>query len=232
MKNQHDYKQRQHNKENSDSRNYCMKTSSCTRSIKHNTGFSLVEISIVLVIIGLIIGSISPLLISRVKQEKLREAKAVVNIARDEVIGFARMNQRLPTRGEFALKIGQTIDPWNEELFYLPAQNTTWSEPDLCEALDNDESEDIQGFQIKLPGRQDLPGVAFIVGSKGANYQSNTYLDETLIKSSTEEDGLSNEGAEGTVIIKSYGENDREGNRYDDIVEFVTILYLYNRVCP
>ncbi len=193
-------------------------------------GFTLIEMSIVLVIIGLVIGTIAPLLISQIRQEKIREVREVVRTSRDEVVGFARINQRLPTRSEFSSQIGHVIDPWHEELFYLPALDTTRSDPELCEEID-----DIEGLSIELPGRENpVPGVAFIVGSKGANYQSNTYLvnEGTTLIRSFNQDGLNNHGAEGTVIIKSYGENDQEGNKYDDIVEFVTIYYLDGRVCP
>ncbi|WP_291323668.1 prepilin-type N-terminal cleavage/methylation domain-containing protein [Desulfonatronospira sp.] len=191
------------------------------------TGFTLIEMSVVLVVIGLVIGTIVPLLISQIRQEKIREVREVVRIARDEIVGFARMNKRLPTRSEFSSQIGHTIDPWNEELFYLPAEGMT-SPDNLCDDIDS-----IAGLSIEVPGRdQDVLRAGFIVGSKGANYQSNTYLGATLIRSYNQGDGLSNEGTEGTVIVKSYGENDQEDNKYDDIVEFVTLYYLDSRVCP
>lgn len=197
-------------------------------SIKN--GFTLIEMSVVMVVLGIVIGAIAPLLVSQIKQDRTREVREVVNVARDEVVGFARVHGRLPTRTEFSSQIGHTIDAWRNELFYLPAQGMT--EPDdLCDDIASK-----VGLSIEAPGReQDILRAAFILGSKGSNHQSNTYFSSdganTLIQSKTQ-DSLNDEGVEGKVIIKSYGQDDLAGNKYDDIVEFVTIYYLDSRICP
>ncbi len=197
-------------------------------SIKN--GFTLIEMSVVMVVLGIVIGTIAPLLISQIKQDRIREVREVVRVARDEIVGFARVNGRLPTRTEFSSQIGHTIDPWRKELFYLPAEGMTGPD-DLCDDIDS-----IAGLSIEVPGRdQDVLRAGFIVGSKGSNHESNTYFSSngvnTLIQSKTQ-DSLNDEGVEGKVIIKSYGQDDLAGNKYDDIVEFVTIYYLDSRICP
>ena len=215
-------------------RNAHMKVPDRSNSSGSSPGFTLIEMSVVLVVLGLLVGAFAPLIVSQLRQEKVSEAREVVRTARDEVVGFARMNQRLPTRSEFSAQIGHTIDPWNNELFYLPAAETTEDENNESSALCQDNT--IKGLSLELPGRDpDVEG-AFIIGSKGANQQSNTYFTSddtnfTLITSRTD-DGLDDEGVEGKVVIKRHGEEDQTGDKYDDLVEFVTLHYLNNRVCP
>ena len=216
-------------------RNAHKKVPSSSKSSGSSPGFTLIEMSVVLVVLGLLVGAFAPLIVSQLRQEKVSEAREVVRTARDEVVGFARINQRLPTRSEFSTKIGHTIDPWNNELFYLPAAGTTEDENNESSALCQENS--IQELSLELPGRDDVvEGAAFIIGSKGANRQSNTYFtsDDTnfTLITSRSDDGLDDKGIEGTVIVKRYGEEDQEGNKYDDLVEFVTINYLYARACP
>ncbi|EFI35256.1 hypothetical protein Dthio_PD2667 [Desulfonatronospira thiodismutans ASO3-1] len=216
-------------------RNAHMKVPGRSNRSGGSLGFTLIEMSVVLVVLGLLVGAFAPLIVSQLRQEKVSEAREVVRTARDEVVGFARMNQRLPTRSEFSTRIGHTIDPWNNELFYLPAaETTTEDENNESSALCQENS--IQGLSLALPGRHDVEGVAFIIGSKGANQQSNTYFTSddtnfTLITSRTD-DGLDDEGVEGKVVIKRHGEEDQTGDKYDDLVEFVTLYYLNNRACP
>lgn len=173
-----------------------------TKDSKNQVGFSLIEISLVLIVIGLIVATIVPLLVSQIKQEKVSAGRDLVRQARDEIIGYAMQhNGELPANLEDVA--GHSIGAWREELFYHNA-----SISDYCSVGAS------QGFNMTIPNSPNVENIAFLVGSKGANHQLDIDLNNNPIE------------------IKAYEEiSSYSGNKYDDIVEFVSIDYLKNAAC-
>lgn len=91
-------------------------------------GFTLIELAIVLVIIGLIAGVGISLLGSVVKSGKLTETRSLVKTAKEAVIGYAVSQKKLPpSLNTLGIK---TEDSYGKDLFFLPSTNLTTS--DLC----------------------------------------------------------------------------------------------------
>ena len=90
-------------------------------------GFTLIELSIVLVILGLIIGTLAPLFVTLTKKSKLTDGRQLVATARDELKGEIIRTRILPTN---LTNIGHTIDPWQNPLVYIPAPNLAGQ--DIC----------------------------------------------------------------------------------------------------
>jgi prepilin-type N-terminal cleavage/methylation domain-containing protein len=64
-------------------------------------GFTLIELSIALVIIGLLIGGSMQMMSSLSKRAKVTEAKQQLDTLKERIIGFAQSNDgRLPTLDE------------------------------------------------------------------------------------------------------------------------------------
>lgn len=61
-----------------------------------NSGFSLVEMAMVLLILGLLLGGGLSLLDAQVEQKKIKDTEALLAQAKDALIGFAVVNGRLP----------------------------------------------------------------------------------------------------------------------------------------
>ncbi len=93
-------------------------------SIK-KSGFTLVEMAIVLVIVGLLLGTGASLMGILTKRSKMIETREIVNKAYEAIIGFAINNKRLPTTAEFNALGVKTTDSQNSNLFYYPVAGYT-----------------------------------------------------------------------------------------------------------
>ena len=198
-----------------------------SHQIVNQSGFTLIELAVVLVIMGLIIGTITPLIVSVIKRDKLAEGRDVVKIAKDEIMGYAFTNNVLPTASNWTNVVGHTTDPWHQTLFYVPAPNlfdATGTPLDVCSFsgstglsvnLCNDAS--CSSFQQKTD-------IAFVIGSSGENFNRQT-----------------SNGTSGVINIYNYGiqaddylispDPNRTSDGYDDIVIYVTLSEIVGRVC-
>ena len=95
--------------------------------LPNKLGFTLIELSIVLVILGLIIGTLAPLFVTLTKKSKMTDGRELVATARDEVKGEIIRTRILPTN---LSNIGHTTDPWQNPLVYIPAPQLAGQ--DLC----------------------------------------------------------------------------------------------------
>lgn len=188
------------------------------KSINKN-GFTLIELSIVLVILGLIVGTVAPLIMSMTKKNKLSSGRQTVITARDELKGDFVQNRILATNLD---NIGHTIDPWRNDLIYLPAPHLAGQ--DLCTWLAG--GTDQTGLSVCLDGdctNNKKENIAFVIASIGSNF--NRQL-ETPVNS----DG---NGGDLDVRIYDYGtEIDRyttapdlndATDQFDDIVQYVSV---------
>ncbi len=175
-------------------------------------GFTLIEMAIIIIIVGLIVGTVVPLMVSNIKQQKLLRIRNEVRELRDEIVGFAinsssSSNQRrLPNLSEFQT-IGHSVDTFNNPMFYRFAQGLT-NPGSICSVSSTNLSVAIPSSGLLINN------VAFIVGSNGPNYlqQTNLSADPVVIYHP------------GTQV---------NGRGYDDVVEFVTLNYLKGKCgCP
>ena len=186
--------------------------------INNSRGFTLIELSIVLVILGLIIGTIAPLFVTMSKKNKLSEGQQIVRTARDEIKGEIVRSRVLPTDMS---NVGHSIDPWQNSLVYIPAANLAGQ--DICTWLAGGGNQ--TGLAVCIDG--DCAGakkgnVAFIVASMGSNFNRQ-------MEASANHDA---NGADQEVRLYGYGAQldqytvapdfNRPADQFDDIVEYVT----------
>jgi prepilin-type N-terminal cleavage/methylation domain-containing protein len=67
-----------------------------TNQIKFYSGFSLVEMSIVLAIVALLLGGLLPTISSQMEQQRRNETRKQLADIQQALLGFAIMNKRLP----------------------------------------------------------------------------------------------------------------------------------------
>lgn len=182
-------------------------------------GFTLIELSIVLVILGLIVGTMAPLFVSMSKKNKVTGGRKTVETARDEIKGDFLQNRTLASD---LTNIGHTIDPWQNNLVYIPAPNLAGT--NICTWLAGGTSQ--TGLAVCLDGdcaANKKDNIAFIVASIGANFNRQIEVGSNL-------DG---NGADIEVRLYSYGTTiDRyttapdlndSSQQFDDIVEYVSV---------
>ena len=147
-------------------------------------GFSLVEMSIVLVIIGLLIGLATPLLRMVMKQNKLVEERNVIAETKQALIGHALLQGGFPTPEDDdtlpSVSLGvHAVNPYQKPLYYdiateLDVATTGGDVSAFCEAIPTALS---SGNAPRIWSGADYSDedlaspVAFVIVSSGANYQ-------------------------------------------------------------
>lgn len=187
--------------------------------IKNTKGFTLIEIAIVLIILGFLIGLGASLVGVLTKRAKLTEAKEIVNAAVESVIGFAARENRLPLSTEFTQIVRNPYDPWNKPLVYFVDLNLT-SNP-------NNPSEGICGKRtsnlvvcLDATCTNRIENVAFIVVSGGPNYNVQTGSNATSCPSGKT---CYIVYTQGTPNIDGYPYDLARPEEYDDVVKWITL---------
>ncbi|MBZ4648689.1 MAG: uncharacterized protein JG760_940 [Desulfomicrobiaceae bacterium] len=133
--------------------------------MKIRRGFTLVELAIVLVVLGLIAAMVMPTLKSGILRGKMSEARATLQAVRDGVIGVAQANSRiLPAT---LAPLGAPKDPWGNAIRYRRDPNLTG---DVCAA-------NATSGTFVSPEGQTIADVAFVVASSGPDFQEDAALN-------------------------------------------------------
>ncbi|MEJ6002194.1 type II secretion system major pseudopilin GspG [Paucibacter soli] len=120
-------------------------------------GFTLLELLVVLVIIGLIAGLVGPKLFSKLDQGKVSAANAQVKYLRSSVDSMRLDLGRFPTTEEgLALLMRPPVDP---------AQAGRWRGPYLADALPLDPWDN--PYQYSVPGADGQPFALYSFGADG-----------------------------------------------------------------
>ncbi|GBE00506.1 putative Ig domain protein [bacterium BMS3Abin07] len=134
------------------------------RTSDSEKGFTLIELAIVLVVLGLLIGLGVALIGPLTKQIKYRKSRDIVNTAKAAAIGFAVSNRRLPTNAELTT-ITRSSDAWTGALKYTPVgaltgANICCTNPVLLTVNDRDGN--------------NINNVVFIIFSTGEDHTDDT----------------------------------------------------------
>ena len=84
-----------------------------------NKGFTLIELAIVLIVLGILVGAGAGMLGVSIKTNKFDKSRRTVEEAKETIIGFTVKNMRLPTKAEFS-NTARDIDAWGKALIYIP----------------------------------------------------------------------------------------------------------------
>lgn len=186
--------------------------------LRQKKGFTLIEVAIVMVVLGLILGLGIPMLKMLMKQNKLTENRTATKEAKEALIGYAFSNGKLPQpKPSYLLpydEIGtRAKDAYGNDLVYdvNAALTSTTSVSDFCQKVKQLAQQDASAAGSAGRPKIDSHSVAFVVISKGNDYK----LDSL------------NNTHHGTYENPSHPYNENSAN---DIVVSVPFSYL-NGLC-
>lgn len=193
--------------------------------LKDNRGFNIVEMALVLLIVGLLIAVGTSMLIPLTNMLKHKATEKMVADAVEAVIGFADINQRLPTLDEFNSVAVNATDKWGNRLLYIPDPSLVIANS-LCLRNTSDSTVDTCGDPACASPIDNVDNSAFLILSSGANLniQTDTAVDPIKVY---------NQGLPGIDDFSGSAQWPDIGIRqeaYDDIVKWVVLPELRGRI--
>ncbi len=178
-----------------------------------DNGFTLIELAIVLVIMGLLIGMGAGLVGPLTKRAKVYETKEIMNAAVESVVSFGASNNRLPDATEFPTTVRTPNDTWNKPLNYIFDSNLTGN---ICGRRSTNITVNICP-DAGCGSPQAINDVAFIILSSGENYNNQTAGPQAVAAAAII--NVYNQG----VDIDSYAVDMSRTEPNDDIVKWITL---------
>jgi len=176
------------------------------------SAFTLIELSIVLVIIGLLIGGSFKILKVMRERAQISRAQDDVKTAKEAITGYVQTTYKLPTSTVF----DNTLSPVKNNqhpLFYTYGRAAVSNSDNICSFIHTD-------LKVVTAEGNDINDIAFVVASEAANHNMQTGLTDNV---------------DGTYSVKTYNyatkvdDNTSPVNiveNYDDVVDWVTLKQL------
>ncbi|MET3131374.1 prepilin-type N-terminal cleavage/methylation domain-containing protein [Oxalobacteraceae bacterium GrIS 1.11] len=224
---------------------------------QQHAGFSLVEMAIVLVIVGLMLGGLITPLATQIEQRKVSETQKVLDESREALIGFALRYGYLPCPAISAANgledrsgarctnekrqgflpwatLGlPKSDSWNHLFRYsvTPAFSDSANQFTLGTPRDiSVATRDGAGRATPATAANDIPAV---IMSHGKNGYGGTSEQGILIANASSSNGDERINTSiGTTFVSRPADDNRAaaGGEFDDIVAWVSPNILYNRM--
>ncbi len=220
-------------------------------------GFSLVEMAIVMVIIGLMIGGLLTPLSVQLEQHKVAETQKALDEAREALTGFALRNGYLPCPAVSAangledrsgagcregkragflpwatLGLGK-LDSWGHIYRYSVAPAYANSQVLFGLATPRDitiGTRDARGNLVAASAVNDIPAVVMSHGKNGYGAFSELGI-RTATAAAGNLDERTNLGEDGIAFVaRTPGDASTPGGEYDDLVTWLSPNVLFNRM--
>ena len=182
-----------------------------------SAGLTLIEVAIVLVILGLLMGLGAGLISMLTKRSKIVESRETVDAAVEALVSYAAGNKCL-TDNLTQANVRKILDAWNQPLFLrvapelLPGQCSPYNST-ICDRKSTNLTVKICS-DAACTSYQEIKNVAFVVASNGPNYIRQ----------------IMNETSEVKIYTPGLQVNSLE---FDDIVKWVTLDELRTKMgCP
>lgn len=194
---------------------------------KTGRGFTLIEMAIVLVIVGLILATTMPLLTERIARDKAAKGSRNVNTLKQEIIGYAMIEGHLPTADYVTDNFSGAEDAWGNPVAYYAATSLP-AAAGSGNTISGATSTDLKLIRtVSGPTSTTYQNMAFILASIGPNNNAEAAWNDSSVSHSGDGDA----GYTGEFeYFDRGGYGLQAGFYYDDIVEYVTLEYLQTKV--
>lgn len=184
-------------------------------------GVTLVELAIVMVVLGILVGLGASLLGPLTKRAKTIEARETVNAAVDAVVGYGVTNNRIPNAAQFGTTVRAQVDAWGDPIQYIFDNNLATS---VCDRTASNITVRVC-TNAACAAFTTVSNVAFMVLSPGGNYNNQTAGSQAVaapVALNTYQTGIAVDNYAGDFI--------RAIDEYDDIVKWVTLPELQSKM--
>lgn len=147
-----------------------------TLKSRNNKGFTLVELAIVLIIVGMLVGVGSGMMGMLTTAIKVREAKELQDASVQSIISWASANNNIPNAAGFPTAAKTPQDSWGREFIYL-YENRLYSASPTKDTICGRRSTDLT-IQTTDPAAT-IANVAFVVISPSDDATVETTLTAT-----------------------------------------------------
>ncbi len=209
--------------------------------MRHRRGFTLIELAIIMVILGILVGMGAGLVGLLIKRAKYSESRERVKENVEAIVGYALTHGHLPgTSSEIQKAMKSFRDSYNKKLMYVFSDNLIDS-GSICNATTNATNIEIKwnctdASCSSHEGR--IQDVAFLIISADGNYNHQTVdsslsgskfqkiMDSPLIGIKVTDNFTINVYAPGVENIDDWQQDMNRPEVYDDIVEYKTLNQL------
>jgi len=180
--------------------------------------FTLIELSIVLIIIGILTGGSFAVFKSLRESAKISEAKEQIKIARNAVLGYVLKWPNLPSLREFQNDLSPAKNNQNA-ILYAADVNLSTINNDVCAY----QTTNLQVIDNGVTPPRVINNVAFVLAHESANYNMQTALDTSSAVYNVKTYGAGVEVDDNTTTVNRV-------EIYDDVVEWVTLDELHQNI--
>ncbi|GEM_PF-2305221 len=191
-----------------------------------NRGLTLVELAIVLIVLGILLGIGAGIIGVLIKRVKYNESREIVNAAVEGIVGYAITSGRLPDNTNWTPAVRSAKDSYGKDILYVYDSDLT-SSGSICGAGGTAITVKICSDTSCASPTQTINNVAFLIISGGGNYNVQTSAPSTCNSSSTCEIRVYEYGVGN---VDDYTTDINRPEPYDDIVKWVSLYELKPKV--
>ena len=181
-------------------------------------GFTLIELAIVLVIVGLLMGMGAGIVGTLTKRAKLFENRGIIDAAVESLISYAASNNDLPDIATFPTVVRNPNDVWKKPLYYIVDDDLLDSTAGgICDRKSTQlEIDNCPTTGCGAPTNT-IYNVAFIILSGSTNFNNQT-TGSAAVTSDTTVNHYAQE-----LVLDDYNADVNRAEPYDDIVKWITL---------
>ncbi len=185
---------------------------------KSQSAFTLIGVVILIVIIGLMIGTGLEVLGPKVKRSKILNTKKIIDAAIESITGYVATNNRLPDTSTFPAVVSNPNDVWGKPLYYITDEDLTDS---TYGGICGRKTTQLQLLSCPSTGcgtpTNTIENVALIILSGSANFNNQT-AGSAVVDTETD----INHYSQGLELDDYTTDMDRT-EPYDDVVKWLTL---------